>query len=193
MVKKLCVVGLAALVFISVFILMPKKEETREYESASGFKVSLPQNAEITEEENGLKAVWRKLDLRISVMYVLDYSDDDVRAALPTEQLNLESGAFNANYGNYAFVTRLVSYLLEGSEENYSAAGISKTQIGKNNALAYYTQFTSEDGGKCGYLYETVQSARCYIIVVYINDSYSNIFDYDEEVKAIAESLEFAQ
>ena len=191
MVKKICVVGLAALVVISVFVFIPAKEEKRTYESEIGIKINLPQDAEISENETSLKAVYGKLDVRISVMDVLDHSNDDVRAAVPTEKLNLESGAFNANYGNYAFVTQLVGYLLEGTDENYSAVGINKTQIGKNGALAYSTQFTSENGEKCGYFYETVQSAKCYIIVVYINDSYGNIFDYDEEVKDMVESIEF--
>lgn len=190
MVKKICISLLILAVVISVLAFMPKEEKRVIYEGEN-LRVSLPGNAESEESSNGIKVTFDNIDMRISVMDVLDYSNSEVRAALPTEKLNLESGAFNANYANYAFVLELVNYILSGSPENYTPVGLSKTNIAQNNALAYSTQFTSENGEKCGYWFETVQNAKCYIIVIYINDDYSHIFDYDEEVNTIVGSLEF--
>ncbi len=191
--KKRLVAAFTALACTAAAILafLPKEDDKFIYKSSLGFSFEAQSSAEITELDGGLSVEDGNVLIKISVSDAYDDASEECREHLEREKLNLESGAYNSNYFNYAYVTKLFGYLLGGSQNEYVAVGITKTTLGKNDAMAYYSQFCSEDESKCGYIFETVQKAKCYIIVVYINDEFENIFNYNEAVRGFVEGIEF--
>lgn len=149
---------------------------TQEYTSDNkDISLLLDKNYNIEENENYILAESKKDKIKIIITStdIYDDIDSEYKELLKTSQLDIQSGAFDANYNNYVYVGNLFAYLLDGNADGITPTWVDKTTIGKENYLAYYSALSGKD--KCGYIYETLQNAKLYIICIYIDDTYAFI------------------
>ena len=122
---------------------------------------------------------------------VSDEVDETYTEMLETAQLDIQCGVFDATYNNYVYVSNLFTYLLEGNGYGLAPTWMDKTTFGTDDYFAYYSALEGENN--CGYIYETLQNGKLYIICIYIDDYYDAIFDYSEEVDSILCGITFSE
>lgn len=118
-----------------------------------------------------------------------EYADAYYLSIYDADELNLHSGAFDANYNNTLFVSQLVDYLFSGSE--YGISPYALRVSGLNGYDAWREEFSSDSDSVCGSVYVTVQHSDSYIIVIYLFDSYENRHQYDKTVDRFINSFQF--
>ena len=105
------------------------------------------------------------------------------------DELDLHSGAFEANYNNTLFVSQMLDYLFADSEQGIRPYAVRQSAL--NGISAWQADFTSEKDTVNGTIYVTVQNANSYIIVIYLFDSYDNRHLYDHIINRFIENFEF--
>lgn len=119
----------------------------------------------------------------------LSYADAYYLTIDTPDELDLHSGAFEANYNNTLFVSQMLDYLFADSEQGISPYAVRQSEFG--GVSAWQADFTSEHDTVNGTVYVTVQHANSYVIVIYISDSYDNRHHYDKTINQFIENFEF--
>ena len=145
--------------------------------------------ADETDNYIKLKSEKNKLEIIITLTDIYEDIDADYKNTLDISKLDIQCGAFDTTYNNYDYAGNLFAYLLDGNSDSLLPVWCDKTTIGTEDCFAYYSAL--EGPNNCGYIYETVQNGKLYIIMIYIDDYYDAIFDYSKEIDELLSSICF--
>ena len=134
-----------------------------------------------------------KLTAAVFVRDALEAADEQYFTLYEPSQLDLHSGAYEANYNNPAYISKLFEYLFAGGEREYSVYGIREDVFGAEAYPAGRAGFTSKEDTVNGYVYLTVAHARCVIVCIYVYDTMLNIHKYDKKIERFTENFTIAE
>lgn len=159
---------------------------------AMGLSFMMEKGSSVTETDGSLIYDMNR-DIRI-VILSWDASDmigEDYASSNPVDDLSLLSGAFDTNYNNPVYDRELFGYILSGSPNTYTPVSIGYTSF---SDMTFVTgDFTSDTAKACGSLYLTIEHNTCYMICIYINDSYENMSMHDRDISAFKRSFTIEQ
>ncbi len=186
-IKKIIIFALLLICLISTSCSRNTISESAE----KGISISYLKDSIIEETDNYISITDKddKINMIITVTDIYESISDEYKDILDIPKLNIQSGAFDSTYNNYVYVGSLFNYLIEGNAYELSPLWVDKTKFGTEDYFAYYAPLKGKDN--CGYIYETVQNAKLYVICIYINDTYDVILDYSEDVNTLLDGLTF--
>lgn len=179
-----------ALLLICLISASCSRNEIRE-SAEKGISISYHKDSTIEETDNYISITDNdgKIEMIITVTDIYDSVSNEYKDMLDIPKLNIQSGAFDSTYNNYVYVGSLFNYLIEGNSYELSPLWVDKTKFGTEDYFAYYAPLKGNDN--CGYIYETVQNAKLYVICIYIDDTYDAILDYSEDVNMLLDKVTF--
>ena len=159
-----------------------------------GISFRLKWRQKITEEnDSSLSLVLSdRITGLISVMDASSYVSEDC-SDLPTEELDLTGGAFESTLDNLAYVSKLFNYLFDESGHGFTVTSLTRTTFGDRPYQAFYAQINAGHDEMCGYIYMTVEDAKCVIFCFYINDTAGKIFNHAGKIKDFMSTVRLGQ
>ena len=181
------------IILTALILLSGCTARTYEYEKM-GISFMLKGREEITGENDSslsLKLTDSITGL-ISVMDASPYVSEDC-ADLQKEDLDLTGGAFESTLDNLAYVSRLFNYLFEESGHGFMVTSLTRTAFGEKPYQAFYAQINAGHDEMCGFIYMTVEDARCVIFCFYINDTVRNIYDHADTIRDFMSTVKLGE
>lgn len=183
--KKLLVV---LLIIICITALSSCMSEYNDDNCGVTFKVKKGDEVSHTDGGTVVSLSGGEVKAVILVKDVLYQANEEYLSLYTPDTLNLHSGAYESNYNNYVYVSKLFEYLFEDNERDYSVYAIKEDEL--NQYPAWKCTFTSGEDTVCGYCYLTVERSRCVIVCIYVFDSMANIHKHDKTIDRFVNSFQ---
>lgn len=155
-----------------------------------GYSFSYRSSQTVTTQDNTV--IVNLSDDVTAVIYAqsaLAYADQYYLSLYSEDELDLHSGAFEANYNNTLFISQMLDYLFADSDQGISPYAIRQSEFA--GVSAWQAEFTSESDELNGTVYVTVQKSISYVVVIYISDTYDNRHHYDKIIENFTDNFKF--